>query len=149
VTARHPDAIGAAAIAVVAVATLAGGLTTPDPGFGVVPPGAFPVALGVLMLITAAWLAFDTFRNTRTPETLPLDGRPFAATAVASAVFLAAFVPVGFVLSGAAFLVAQSRILGSRALVRDAVASLVFVLAVYWLFVGFLTVDLPNGPLPF
>lgn len=146
---RHPDAIGAAAIAVVAVATLAGGLTTPDPGFGVVPPAAFPVVLGVLMLTTAVWLAFDTFRQARTPEVEPLSRQSFAATAVASAVFLTAFVPLGFVLSGTAFLIAQSRILGSRALVRDAIASLIFVLAVYWLFVGFLTVDLPNGPLPF
>jgi putative tricarboxylic transport membrane protein len=150
VSARDPDLIGAAAIAVVAVATLAGGLTTPDPGFGVVPPAAFPVALGVLMLAAAAWLAFDTLRRTRKAEAAePLDRRPFAATAIASAVFLAAFIPIGFVLSGTAFLIAQSRILGSRALVRDVIAAVIFVLAVYWLFVGFLTVDLPNGPLPF
>jgi hypothetical protein len=150
VNARDPDLIGAAAIAVVAVATLAGGLTTPDPGFGVVPPGAFPVVLGVLMLATAAWLAFDTVRRAPRAEVVePLDRRPLAATAVASAVFLAAFIPLGFVLSGTAFLVAESRVLGSRAPVRDVIASIVFVLAMYWLFVGFLTVDLPNGPLPF
>jgi Na+-driven multidrug efflux pump len=149
VSARDPDLIGAAAIAVVAVATLAGGLTTPDPGFGVVPPATFPIVLGVLMLVTAAWLAFDTFRHARKSQVEALDRRPFAATAIASAVFLAAFIPLGFVVSGTAFLVAQSRILGSRSLVRDAIASILFVLAVYWLFVGFLTVDLPNGPLPF
>jgi hypothetical protein len=149
VSARDPDLIGAAAMAVVAVATLAGGLTTPDPGFGVVPPAAFPVVLGVLMLATAAWLAFDTFRHARTSQLEALDHRPFASTAIASALFLAAFIPLGFVLSGTAFLVAQSRILGSRSLVRDTIASILFVLAVYWLFVGFLTVDLPNGPLPF
>jgi hypothetical protein len=149
VSARDPDLIGAAAIAVVAVATIAGGLTTPDPGFGVVPPAAFPVVLGALMLATAAWLAFDTLRRPRNGRVEPLDRRPLAATAIASAVFLAAFIPVGFVLSGTAFLVAQSRILGSRNIVRDAIAAIAFVLAVYWLFVGFLTVDLPNGPLPF
>jgi hypothetical protein len=149
VSARDPDLIGAAAIAVIAVATLAGGLATPDPGFGVVPPAAFPVVLGLLMLATAAWLAFDTLRRSRKAEVEPLERRPFAATAIAAAMFLAAFIPLGFVLSGTAFLVAQSRILGSRALVRDVIASVVFVLGVYWLFVGFLTVDLPNGPLPF
>ena len=148
-SARDPDLIGAAAIAVIAVATLAGGLTTPDPGFGVVPPAAFPVVLGLLMLATAAWLAFDTLRHSRKADVEPLDRRPFAATAIATAMFLAAFIPLGFVLSGTAFLVTQSRILGSRAPVRDVIASIVFVLAVYWLFVGFLTVDLPNGPLPF
>jgi putative tricarboxylic transport membrane protein len=101
------------------------------------------------MLVSAAWLAFDISRRTAPPTVETLDRRPFAATAVASALFLAAFVPLGFVLSSAAFLVAQSRILGSRALVRDTIAAVVFVLAVYWLFVGFLTVALPKGPLPF
>jgi hypothetical protein len=105
--------------------------------------------LGVLMLVSGIWLALDTLRERRELQLEPLDRGPFAATAVAAAAFLAAFVPLGFVISGTAFLVAQSRILGSRAMIRDAIASLVFVLAVYWLFVGFLTVDLPNGPLPF
>jgi hypothetical protein len=149
VSARHPDAIGAALITLAAVAVIAAGLTTPDPGFGVVSPGTFPVVLGVLMLVSGIWLALDTLRERRELQLEPLDRGPFAATAVAAAAFLAAFVPLGFVISGTAFLVAQSRILGSRAMIRDAIASLVFVLAVYWLFVGFLTVDLPNGPLPF
>jgi putative tricarboxylic transport membrane protein len=149
VTARHPDAIGAAAIAAVAVATLAGGLAIQDPGFGVVPPAAFPLALGVLMLVSAAWLLADTVRQRRALALEPLDGRPLAATTVATALFLAAFIPLGFVISATAFLVAESRILGSRTLVRDTIASVIFVLALYWLFVGFLTVDLPNGPLPF
>ena len=146
---RDPDVVGAAAIAVVGLATLGGGLATPDPGFGVVPPAALPVALGALMLASAAWLAFDTVRRSGRAAVDTLDRRPFAATALASAVFLAAFVPLGFVLSSAVFLVAQSRVLGSRALVRDAIAAVIFVLAVYWLFVGFLTVALPKGPLPF
>jgi len=42
----------------------------------------------------------------------------------------------------------QSRILGSRALVRDVIATVVFVACVYLLFVKFLTIDLPHGLLP-
>jgi hypothetical protein len=42
----------------------------------------------------------------------------------------------------------QSRILGSRSLVRDIVATALFVGAIYLLFVKFLTIDLPHGPLP-
>lgn len=148
-TARHPDAIGAAVIAAVAVATLAGGLTIQDPGFGVVPPAAFPIVLGILMLVSAAWLLVDMLRQRQAPPLEPFDRGPFAATAIATALFLAAFVPLGFVITATAFLVAEARILGSRTMLRDAIAALVFVLAVYWLFVGFLTVDLPNGPLPF
>jgi hypothetical protein len=95
------------------------------------------------------WLLFDTLRQRQAPSMESFERGPFAATAIATAVFLAAFVPVGFVISATAFLVVEARILGSRATLRDAIASFVFVLAVYWLFVGFLTVDLPNGPLPF
>lgn len=147
--ARHPDAIGAALIVLAAIAVLAGGLTTPDPGFGVVSPAAFPLAIGVLMLASATWLFVDTVRQRGASVLEPLDRRPLAATAIAFAAFLAAFVPLGFTISGAAFFMVEARVLGSRWPVRDAIASAVFVLAVYWLFVGFLTVDLPNGPLPF
>jgi len=149
VTRPHPDAIGVAVIVAIGIATIVGGVTTPDPGFGVVSPAVFPVVLGVLMLASAAWLALDTMRGGKLLELGALDGRPLAAMAVATAVFLAAFVPLGFVITGTAFLIVGARILGSGALVRDAIASLVFVLAIYWLFVGFLTVQLPNGPLPF
>lgn len=146
---RHPDAIGASIIAVVAVAVTASGMATPDPGFGVVSPAVLPVILGVLMLVSALWLLVDTIRSGKLPDLGPLDRRPFAASLAASAVFFAAFVPLGFVLSGTAFMVVGSRILGSRTLIRDVIASVVFTLAIYWLFVAFLTVDLPNGPLPF
>jgi hypothetical protein len=149
VTRPHPDAIGVAVVVAIAIATIVGGLTTPDPGFGVVSPAVFPVVLGVLMLGSAAWLAVDTMRASMRPELEPIDGRPLAATAIATAVFLATFVPVGFVITGTAFLVLGARILGSTTLVRDAIASLVFILVLYWLFVGFLKVPLPNGPLPF
>ena len=54
-----------------------------------------------------------------------------------------------FVLSAAAYLLIEARILGSRSLVRDAIVAVLFALVIYWLFDGFLTVDLPNGPLPF
>ncbi|MGH8733658.1 MAG: hypothetical protein ACREVB_08255, partial [Burkholderiales bacterium] len=87
-TARHPDAIGAAVIAAAAVATIAGGVTTPDPGFGVVSPAAFPVVLGILMLASAAWLGFDTLRRRTELALEPLDRRPFALTAVTYAAFL-------------------------------------------------------------
>ncbi len=148
-TRPHPDAIGVAVILAIAIATIVGGATTPDPGFGVVSPAVFPVVLGVLMLGSAAWLAFDTIRGSKLPELEALDGRPLAAMAIATAAFLATFVPLGFVITGTAFLIAGARILGSRTLVRDAIASLIFVLGIYWLFVRFLTVPLPNGPLPF
>lgn len=144
---RHPDAIGALAIVVVAAIVLYGGLTTPDPGFGVVSPATFPVVVGVLMLVSAAWLAVHA-RGSAIPALEPIDRRPLLGSLLATAAFLAAFVPLGFVLSAVPYFVAESRILGSRAPVRDAVAATAFVAAIYLLFVRFLTIDLPKGPLP-
>jgi hypothetical protein len=144
---RHPDAIGAVAIAALAVIVLYGGLTTPDPGFGVVSPGTFPTILGVLMLGSALWVGLDA-RGKAAPTLEPIDHRPFWLTVVATGVFLAAFVPLGFFISATLFLIAESWILGSRHLIRDVIASVLFIGALYVLFVRFLTIDLPRGPLP-
>jgi hypothetical protein len=149
VTLRHPDLYGAVAIALIAIAVIVGALLSPDPGFGVVRPATFPVVIGILMLLSAGWLVFDTVRSGTFPELEPLDRRPLAYTAVAAGAFLLAFTPLGFTLSAIPYLVAQARILGSRALVRDVIASAVFIVALYVLFVKILTIDLPNGPLPF
>jgi tripartite tricarboxylate transporter TctB family protein len=149
VTSRNPDIVGAAAIAVLALVTIAGGVTTPDPGFGVVSPAVLPTLVGVLMLASAAWLAVDTLRGAPPPATERMDRRPFGYTIAATAAFLFAFVPLGFVISATAFLIAQARILGSRHLLRDSIASLLFIAALYLLFVQGLTITLPKGPLPF
>ena len=146
-TLRHPDAIGAIAIAVLAIVVFYGGLTTPDPGFGVVSPGTFPTLLGVLMLGTALWVGLDA-RGKAIPTLEPVDHRPFWLTVLATGLFLAAFVPLGFLISATLFLIAEAWILGSRQLVRDVIASVLFISALYVLFVKFLTIDLPRGPLP-
>ena len=147
-TSRNPDLVGAALVAVLALVTIAGGVTTPDPGFGVVSPAVLPTIVGVLMLVTAAWLAVDAYRGTP-PVTEPIDRRPFSYTVAATAAFLFAFVPLGFIISATAFLIAQARILGSRHLLRDSIASLLFIAGLYLLFVQGLTIALPKGPLPF
>jgi putative tricarboxylic transport membrane protein len=147
VTIRHPDAIGALAIVIVGVLVIYGGATTPDPGFGVVGPAVFPVAIGVLMLASAAWLARDAL-GSAIPLLAPVDRGPFLGTIATTGAYLVAFPILGFVLSSTLFLIVQARILGSRALWRDVIATVLFVAAIYVLFVRFLTIDLPHGPLP-
>lgn len=147
-TLRHPDVIGAALVALTGMLVIVAGLTTPDPGFGVVGPAAFPIAIGVLMLVVAVWLAWDTLRKSAPLALEALDRRPFFATAAATAIFLLAFEPLGFLITGAAYMVVQARIFGSRDLVRDIIASVLFMAALYLLFARFLTIDLPTGPLP-
>ena len=148
-TSRNPDLVGAALVGILALVTIAGGVTTPDPGFGVVSPAVLPTLVGVLMLASAVWLAVDALRGTPPPPTEPIDRQPFGYTLVAATAFLLAFVPLGFIISATAFLIAQARILGSRHLVRDAIASVLFIAALYLLFVQGLTIALPKGPLPF
>lgn len=148
-TFRHPDAIGAMAMALTGLLVIAAGLATPDPGFGVVGPAAFPLTIGALMLVCAGWLGVDTVRRAGAPILDAFDRRPFVATLGAVGLFFVAFVPAGFVLSGVAYLVAQARIFGSRAALRDGVVAVVFVVLLDLLFVRFLTIDLPRGPLPF
>ncbi|MGH2499303.1 MAG: tripartite tricarboxylate transporter TctB family protein [Candidatus Limnocylindria bacterium] len=146
---RHPDAIGGIAIAAIGAVALAAALATPDPGFGVVGPAALPSVLAVLIVATGAWLLVATLRAPAAPEIPPLDRRPLLLAAVALAIFLALFIPLGFLLSSALFLVVMARILGSRATLRDGVAGIAFVVALYLLFDRLLTVTLPRGPLPF
>lgn len=145
---RHPDLIGAAALFAVGLVAIAAALTTPDPGFGVVGPAVLPTSLGVLVLVSAVWLARDalTAREIRVLE--PLDRRTLAWSLLATGSYFAIFVPLGFLLSGTAYLVVEARILGSRSLVRDLVVSAAFVAGLYLLFVGALSVQLPRGPLP-
>lgn len=146
--AKDPDLVGALLIFGTGIVSIAAALTTPDPGFGVVGPAVLPTALGVLVVGSALWLARDALARRELPVLEPLDRRPFTATLVAIAAFLAAFVPLGFVLSGAAYLVVQSRILGSRRLLRDAIAAIALTAALYLVFVRFLGIELPRGPLP-
>jgi putative tricarboxylic transport membrane protein len=145
---RDPDLIGAFAIFVIGIVSIAAALTTPDPGFGVVGPAVLPTALGALVIVSAIWLARDALAR-QGPVTLgPIDRRPLAASLVATAIYLAAFVPVGFVLSSLAYVFAEARILGSARPVRDAIASVAIVGVLYALFLR-LGVDLPRGLLPF
>ena len=129
------------------VVVLAGALTTPDVPFGVVGPAVLPSIFGGLVLLSGLWLVVSS-RGTREAAVEALDVRPLALSALAIAVYFAAFVPLGFVASSVAFFVAMARILGSRALVRDVIAGSGFVVGLYALFQMLLTVDLPQGVLP-
>ena len=101
------------------------------------------------MLLSAVWLLRDALATKTAPALGDVDVAPLALTALALLGYFLAFVPLGFILSSVAFLVVEARILGSRALVRDVIASVALVLALYVLFVYFLTVRLPQGPLAF
>ena len=145
---RHSDAVGGLLAVALGVVVLAGALTTPDVAFGVVGPAVLPSIFGSLVVLSGLWLVAAS-RWAAAPVPVTLDPRPLALSAAAIAAYFATFVPLGFVLSSIAFFVGMARILGSRALVRDLVAGIAFVIALYALFQMLLTVDLPQGLLPF
>ena len=147
--ARDPDVVGALVIFVIGIVSIAAALTTPDPGFGVVGPAVLPTALGILVLVSAVWLAWEGLTRAAAPALAELDRRPLVASLIATGAYLAAFLPVGFVLSSVVYLAAEARILGSARPVRDLIASVAVVVGLYLLFVRFLGIDLPRGPLPF
>lgn len=63
------------------------------------------------------------------------------------AVYLAAFLPLGFPIASALFLAAAARVLGSRAWLRDLVAGVVVSAAAFVVFTRLLGLELPTGPL--
>ena len=146
-THRHPDAIGGLAVAALGVVVLAGALTTPDVQFGVVGPAVLPSAFGALVILSGVWLTLTSLRA-EPPVIAALDVRPLLQSVIAVALYFAAFVPLGFIVSSTIFFFALAWILGSRSVLRDALASAGFVVALYLLFERLLTVDLPAGVLP-
>lgn len=134
-------------VAALGVVVLAGALTTPDVQFGVVGPAVLPSAFGVLVIISGLWLSLTSLRA-EPPVIDALDRRPLIQSVIAIALYFAAFVPLGFIVSSTVFFFALAWILGSRSVLRDALASAGFVVALYLLFERLLTVDLPAGVLP-
>ena len=146
---RHPDLIGAVVIFIFGLVALAAALTTPDPGFGVVGPGVLAAWLAALVIATAVWLGWIALRATDRPRLEPIAMRPFGSSVLAIAVFFALFVPLGFLLSSSAFLAVETRILGSRRIVRDVVAGVLFIVVLDFVFVRLIGVQLPKGLLSF
>jgi putative tricarboxylic transport membrane protein len=168
-----PDRLAGALIALLGAWILWQAFAIPQgSGVGAVGPRVFPiiVALGIL----ASGVAMLLSRQSEAPEALPgevggaaaeaLDdeaaGAPAEAAAEAPAdwatlggiaallaVYLAAFVPLGFPIASALFLVAGARVLGSRAWLRDLVAGVLVSLAAYVVFTSLLGLELPGGPL--
>jgi putative tricarboxylic transport membrane protein len=111
------------------------------------------VAIGLLVL-SAAFLARtfirpDTELAERSAE--EDDATHWATPALVLAALLAyAFLlePVGYPLATAAVFVVLARILGSRALVRDAIAGLVLGFGLFTAFTQYLGVSLPAGLTP-
>lgn len=136
--------------------------TPADPSTAsVIGPGVVPTMLGALMAVGGIALAVaGAIAVRRHQASLPEDGarRGSASDEAGSgqrfwvlfallAAYVVAFIPLGYLLSTAAFLMAMTSYVTPRRLLGNAVFSLVFPVAVYVLFGYALRVSLPSGVL--
>jgi putative tricarboxylic transport membrane protein len=110
-------------------------------------------------VIIAVFYLAKQFRPQPAPQPVPVEAEGaepaeapgwLAPAGVAAALvgFAVALEYAGFVLSAALFVVAVSRVLGSRSLIRDVIVALVLPTAVYLAFTRLLDIFLPAGVLP-
>ena len=146
------DVTSAAGLAILAVIYLVANrryalYTLATPG-----PGVFPLAVGLLTLGLAVCQAVAALRaapaaTPRGPEEARAGGRVLALAAVLGA-FAFAIGPVGFLTASFALVVVSGRLLGARDWARPTLLAVSVTAAAYALFVLWLGVPLPRGPLP-
>ena len=124
---------------------LAAGLSISAPagGYDLVGPRTFPLAIGAGLAASAAWIAC---RPGSPAAAAPMDWRAASVAALVFLAYLACLGPLGYPLATTAFIVAESRALGSRAWRRDLAAGVVVAGAAYLGFRLLLGIRLPAGP---
>ena len=140
-----PDRVFAAAALAAGGGYLAAGLSIAAPagGYDLVGPRTFPLAIGVGLAASALWIGCGPARPA---DPAPMDWRAAAVSALVFLAYLACLGPLGYPLATTAFIVAQSRVLGSRAWCRDLVAGAVIAAGAYLAFRLLLGIRLPAGP---
>ena len=119
-------------------------------------PKAFPRLLGIGMLITAAMLFLEMWRARKTPP--EATSQPFgdrrhltviAAVVACTAVYLAVFTLLGFVLATSIYLLALMAYFHPGKWTSNCLTSVLFSICSYLMFTKLLGVSLPPGVLPF
>lgn len=139
------DRVFAAAALAASGGYLAAGLSISAPagGYDLVGPRTFPLAIGAGLAASAAWIAC---RPGGPAAGAAMDWRAAAVAALVFLAYLACLGPLGYPLATTAFIVAESRALGSRAWRRDLTAGVVIGGAAYLGFRLLLGIRLPAGP---
>jgi putative tricarboxylic transport membrane protein len=139
-----------ALVAVLGLIGVWGGLTIEAPPNATRPgPGAFPLAVGALLLVTAVCMAVVNLRNRGTGDGTPslawFEGRPVLLVLAGLVVHTALLEFLGWLIAGALLFWIVAYAFGARAYLRDAIVALSMSAAVQ---VGFslgLGLSLPGG----
>lgn len=117
-------------------------------------PRAFPKLLGIAMLIAAGMLGFEIWRDKakNVPEE-KIDLQPkvllvLLGVTVWTGIFYLAFVPVGFIIATAVYLLPLMAYFHPGKWISNIASAVLFSVLTYWLFAK-LDVNLPKGLLPF
>ena len=105
------------------------------------------------VLVTGGWVVIAAIYLVRFRPVSREDDRPVGWLAPLGVVgclvgFAVILEYAGFVVSAFLFIIAVSRVLGSRSLVRDVIVALVLPLAIYFAFTRLLDIFLPAGVFP-
>ena len=140
-----PDRVFAAAALAAAGGYLAAGLSIAAPagGYDLVGPRTFPLAIGAGLAVSALWIGCGA-AHPAAPS--PMNWRAAAVAALVFLTYLACLGPLGYPLATTAFIVAESRALGSRAWRRDLAGGATIAVGAYLAFRLLLGIRLPAGP---
>ncbi len=119
-------------------------------------PKAFPRLLGIGLLITAALLFMEIWRARKAPPEAtsqpPGDRRHLmvvGAVVAGTAVYLAVFTLLGYVIATSIYLLALMAYFHSGKWTANILTSVLFCIGSYLMFTKLLGVSLPRGVLPF
>jgi hypothetical protein len=154
------DLASAAGLAVLAIAYLVAGRAYSLDTLAAPGPGVFPLAVGVLLLglaIGQGAAALPRGRRPGSPAPPASAGKPAGERGVSGRVlalmgvlvaYAAAAGPIGFLTASFALVLVSSRLLGARDWLRPALLAAGATAGAYVIFVLWLAVPLPRGPLP-
>ncbi len=138
-------------IIVFACAFIGGAFMIPETKttFSAVGPRAFPILIGIGMLLCGFWLGWQTWQKQAAGVKFAAldkaDWKTLGMTALVFLVYLLIFEPVGYLISTTLFMCVAARVLGSRAWLRDVIVAVATSGVIYYLFNGLLKVGLPKG----
>jgi putative tricarboxylic transport membrane protein len=117
-------------------------ISEPAGQYATIGPRAFPIAIGIGLLACAVWVGLTSSARR---DLSSIDWRVVAMSALAFLVYLVLLEPVGYLLTTVVFIATESRLLGSRAWVRDLIVSVIMTASVYTVFTLLLGIRLPVG----
>ena len=117
-------------------------ITEPGGQDAAIGPRVFPVAIGIGLVACSVWIGLTA---TALREIPPIDWHVAAMSAFVFLAYLSLLESVGYLLATVAFITTESRLLGSRAWLRDLIVSVFIATSVYTVFNVLLGIRLPAG----